>query len=285
MEKKVKVKPRKGVKIILFIILILFLLFLYARYINTHGFTVKEIAVINKNLNETYNGLKIVQFSDLHYGRTTFEDDLSDVIDKINYINPDIIVFTGDLFDNYITLSEDNKEFLKIELSKLSSTIGKYAVMGDTDYIDEVAFKEIMEGAGFTILENTNVPIYYEGNTPIYLSGISSITKESPDYTNAFKKTAEGNFYQILLCHEPILFRNVSNDTNLVLSGHSLGGLVRIPFLGGLIKKDNVGEYELGKYTTNSSTLFVSNGIGTENLSLRFLNYPSINLYRMYNYE
>ena len=61
--------------------------------------------------------------------------------------------------------------------------------------------------------------------------------------------------------------------------------LVRIPFLGGLIKKDNVGEYELGKYTTNSSTLFVSNGIGTENLSLRFLNYPSINLYRMYNYE
>ena len=170
-------------------------------------------------------------------------------------------------------------------MSNLSATIGKYAVTGDSDSIDEAAFKEIMEGSGFTILTNTNVPIFYEGNTPIYLSGIPSITKSSPDIANALKKGIEGNFYQILLCHEPIIFNNVADSANLVLSGHSLGGLLRIPFFGGLIKKDNVGEYELGKYTTDSSTLFVSNGIGTENLSLRLFNYPSINLYRLYNYE
>ena len=289
MEEVELKEEKKGhhilIKILLFLLTIVGLVFCYMYFFEPKTIITHEYAIVNEALPDSFNGFKIAHFSDIHFGRTTNEKEVQKVVSLLNEMKPDIIVFTGDLFDNYITLSEDNKEFLKSELSKLSSTIGKYAVMGDTDYIDEGAFKEIMEGAGFTILENTNVPIYYEGNTPIYLSGVSSITKESPDYTNAFKKTAEGNFYQILLCHEPILFRNVSNDTNLVLSGHSLGGLVRIPFLGGLIKKDNVGEYELGKYTTNSSTLFVSNGIGTENLSLRFLNYPSINLYRMYNYE
>ena len=148
MEKKVKVKPRKGVKIILFIILILFLLFLYARYINTHGFTVKEIAVINKNLNEAYNGLKIVQFSDLHYGRTTFEDDLRDVINKINYINPDIIVFTGDLFD-YKSISDKDVELMIKYLSKLEARLFKFAVIGDYDqkYLNE--YQTIMEKSNF----------------------------------------------------------------------------------------------------------------------------------------
>ena len=136
MEKKVKVKPRKGVKIILFIILILFLLFLYARYINTHGFTVKEIAVINKNLNEAYNGLKIVQFSDLHYGRTTFEDDLSDVIDKINYINPDIIVFTGDLFD-YKSISDKDGDLENYNIGcYIVGTNNKHSVF----YIDIILY-------------------------------------------------------------------------------------------------------------------------------------------------
>ena len=272
-------------KILILFLFLFSLLFCYMYFWEPKTILTHEYAIVNEELPDSFNGFKIAHFSDIHFGRTTNEKEVQKVVSLINEMKPDMIVFTGDLFDNYITLSEDHKEFLKSELSKLSATIGKYAVKGDNDYIDEEAFRQIMEGAGFTILENTNVPIYYEGNTPIYLSGVSSITKKSPDYTNTFQKKEEGNFYQILLCHEPILFSNVANDTNLVLSGHSLGGLIRIPFLGGIIKKDNVGDYELGKYTSNSSTLFVSNGIGTENVSFRLFNYPSINLYRMYNYE
>lgn len=272
-------------KIFLFLVFFIVILFCYMHFWEPKTIITHEYAVVNEALPESFNGFKIAHFSDIHFGRTTNEDEVEKVVFLVNEMKPDIIVFTGDLFDNYITLSNDNKEFLKSTLANMSATIGKYAVKGDSDYIDEGAFQEIMEGAGFTILENTNIPIFYEGKTPIYLSGISSITKNSPDYTNAFQKELEGSFYQILLCHEPIIFNNVASNTNLVLSGHSLGGLLRIPFLGGLMKKDNVGEYELGEYTTDSSNLFVSNGIGTENVSFRFLNYPSINLYRLYNYE
>ena len=272
-------------KILIFLLAFVGLLFCYMYFFEPKTIITQEYAIVNDELPDSFNGFKIAHFSDIHFGRTTNEDEVTKVVSLINEMKPDIIVFTGDLFDNYITLSSENKEFLKSTLSNLSATIGKYAVTGDSDSIDEAAFKEIMEGSGFTILTNTNVPIFYEGNTPIYLSGIPSITKSSPDIANALKKDIEGNFYQILLCHEPIIFNNVADSANLVLSGHSLGGLLRIPFLGGLIKKDNVGEYELGKYTTDSSTLFVSNGIGTENLSFRLFNYTSFNLYRLYNYE
>lgn len=286
VERKDEQKERHiFMKILILFIFLSSLLFCYMYFLEPKTILAHEYAIVNEELPDSFNGFKIVHFSDIHFGRTTNEKEVQKTVSLINEMKPDIIVFTGDLFDNYITLSENHKEFLKSELSKLYATIGKYAVKGDTDYINEEAFRQIMEGAKFTILENMNVPIYYEGNKPIYLSGVSSITKKSPDYTNTFKKIEEGDYYQILLCHEPILFRNVANDTDLVLSGHSLGGLIRIPFLGGVIKKENVGEYELGEYTTNSSTLFVSNGIGTENLSFRFLNYPSINLYRIYNYE
>ena len=100
----------------------------------------------------------------------------------------------------------------------------------------------------------------------------------------AFTKEMNGNFFQILLTHEPIIWKQVQSKTNLVLAGHSLGGLVRIPFVGGLIKKDNVGDYVVGKFENGNSIMYVSNGIGTENFSFRLFNKPSITLYRLYNY-
>ena len=55
----------------------------------------------------------------------------------------------------------------------------------------------------------------------------------------AEEKSLEGNYYQIMLIHEPILFQDVKGQANLVLAGHTLGGLINIPFIGGIIKKEN----------------------------------------------
>ena len=273
MEKKVKVKPRKGVKIILFIILILFLLFLYARYINTHGFTVKEIAVINKNLNEAYNGLKIVQFSDLHYGRTTFEDDLSDVIDKINYINPDIIVFTGDLFD-YKSTSDKDVELMIKYLSKLEARLFKFAVIGDYDqkYLNE--YQTIMKKSNFILLDNSSKLIYDNSSIPINIVGLTN--------TNEINELYDTNYFTITLVHKPDMIKDIHNS-NLVLAGHSMGGQIKIPFIGGMIKKEGAREYIDDYYEVNEQKLYISNGIGTENISFRLFNKPSITLYRLYN--
>lgn len=285
---EVEVSKRKlGVlpKIFFFLLFLIGLFLSYMYFVEPKLLTTNEYAVVDEALPSSFNGFKIAHFSDLHFGRTINEQEVSKVVQKLVEMNPDIVVFTGDLFDSYIALSDANKNFLKEELSKISSTIGKFSVMGDSDYLDEEAYKDIMTTAGFTILENRNIPIFYQGNTPIYLSGIPSVSKGNHDYTKALTKDLEGSYYQIFLSHEPISFSSVKSFSNLVLTGHTLGGLIHIPFVGGLIKKNNVGDYMAGKYTSESSTMFVSNGVGTENLSFRFFNTPSLNLYRLYNYE
>ena len=102
---------------------------------------------------------------------------MNQVIDKINYLKPDILVFTGDLFDDSINLTTSDMEYLTSALSKLNANIVKLAVKGDEDYLDENCFTDIFTKANFKILESENLPIYYESDTPIYISGISSITK------------------------------------------------------------------------------------------------------------
>lgn len=280
-KKKLGILP----KIFIAITIVLILLACYMFLLEPKLLITREYAVVNESIPDSFNGFKIVQFSDIHFGRTTNEKEVQKVVQEINLQKPDLLVFTGDLFDSYINLSEDNVEFLKTELAKTTATIGKYAIFGDSDYLNISLYEEIMKEAGFTILTNQNIPIYYEGTTPIYLSGIPTISQGNQDLTKAFVKENDEKAYQILLMHEPVLFQEVKSKSQLVLAGHSLGGLIHIPFVGGVFKKENTGEYDQGMYTGGSSVMYVSNGIGTEDLSVRFLNIPSISLYRLYNYE
>jgi len=270
------------IKIFCFIIFLILILFGYMHFIEPKLLITHEYAIYNENLPESFTGFKIAHFSDIHFGRTTNEKEVENIIIKINEMKPDIVVFTGDLFDSYITLSDKNIQFLKDSLKKINAKLGKYAIFGDSDYLNESKYTEIMKEANFTILENQNIPLFYKNNTPILLSGIPSISKGKQDYNKALTKPLEGNYYQIFLTHEPIAYTEVKNNANLVLAGHSLGGLIHLPFSEGIIKKNNVGEYMNGKYQNQDTILFVSNGIGTEDISLRFGNIPSINLYRLY---
>lgn len=288
MEENIVIEEKKKTNVIIkffaFIIMLILIVFSYMYFVETKLLVTHEYAIINSSIPNSFNGFKIVQFSDIHFGRTTNEKEVSKLVETINLNKPDILVFTGDLFDSYINLSEENINFLKTELGKTTAILGKYAIKGDSDYLNNGKYEEIMEAAGFKILTNENIPIYYQENVPIFLSGMPSASHQEQDVTKAFSKDIEGNYYQIILIHEPLLFHDVKGQANLVLAGHTLGGLINIPFVGGIIKKENTSNYTFGKYTSNSSTLFVSNGIGTENISLRFNNIPSINLYRLYNY-
>ena len=83
---------------IIFILLIISTV-LWARFISTKGLIVKEYPVYNTNITDNFDGLKIVQFSDLLYGRTVNKSDVDKLVTKINELKPDIVVFTGNLFD------------------------------------------------------------------------------------------------------------------------------------------------------------------------------------------
>ena len=98
---------------------------LYSRYIATSGLITNEIVINDNNIPTSFDGLKIVHFSDLHYTRIITKERVNDIVEEINLINPDIVVFTGDLVDTDKVLTEDDKIFLIESLSNINSTYGK----------------------------------------------------------------------------------------------------------------------------------------------------------------
>ena len=94
--------------IILVIVFILFIL--YTKNISTTGFIIREERVISKKLPQELNGLKIVQFSDLHYGSTVKNKELKKIVSMINETEADIVVFTGDLIDTKYKLKNKERE-------------------------------------------------------------------------------------------------------------------------------------------------------------------------------
>ena len=87
--------------------------------------------------------------------------------------------------------------------------------------------------------------------------------------------------YKILLLHEPDTIDNINNNFALILAGHSHNGQVRLPLIGATILPVGSKRYYKEHYTINNSELYISSGLGTSTLPLRFLDHPSINFYRI----
>ncbi len=274
-----------GKKIILIGILCIILLFLYSGIWIHKNIIIKEYAIIEPTLPSNFNGLKITQFSDIHFGRTTNETEVEKMVKQINLTNADIVIFNGDLFDEQIILSDKSIDFLKNTLKNIKAKQKKYAIIGDSDYKDIEKYKDIMTTAGFKILENENDLVFYEGNNPILIMGITSTQKQEPNFETLWKTDIQNVIYKILIVHEPNIINHLNGyHPDLILAGHSLGGLISLPKIGGIIKKDDTDGYEAGYYEENGIKLYVTTGLGTEQIPFRFLNPPSIQFYRFYNY-
>ena len=250
------------------------LLFLYARYINTKGLIIKESAIIDEELDSHYNGLKVVQFSDIHYGRTTSKDDLNMIVEEINSLRPDIIVFTGDLFDD-ASISEKEEDLMIQCFEKLEARLFKFAIIGDYDKKYLEIYQNILSESNFILLDNSSKLVYDQSDIPINFVGLTN--------TNDIQSLYDNSYFTITLVHQPDLIKNISKS-NIILAGHSLGGQIRLPFIGGIIKRSGADTYINDYYLIDQKQLYISNGIGTQDFSFRLFNKPSISLYRLYNY-
>lgn len=286
-KKNIKNEPDKT-KIILIIIMIgLFICvsgLFWGRYISTKGLVVKEYPIKTKELSNNYDGFKIVHFSDLHYGSTVDLKELKDTVKKINRLNPDIIVFTGDLVENNVKLSKKELNNIIKELNKLKPKIETLAVIGNHDY-DHDYWNKIVPNLDWTVLDNTYKYVYNGSNEKIVFVGFDDLTEGKPDYDNAFSFLNEQTekLYTIVLAHEPDQVDEISDyEFNLVLSGHSHLGQVRLPLIGAFYTPIGSKKYFDEHYKIGNADLYINGGIGTSLVKLRFFNKPSINLYRFY---
>lgn len=277
------------IKLIFILSVIGFIFFAYTTYISTVKITIREYRITNKKIPESFNGIKIIQFSDLHYGSTIFEKNMKEISKLINERNPDIIVFTGDLIDQKYNITQKEKEKLLSQLKKLNAKLGKYAVLGDNDKEEE---NNILVQSEFTILKNEYDLIYNQTTTPILLIGLSSLNKNEQNLVNAYQYfSQESNIpdvFTITLVHEPDSTTEIIEKyptTDLVLAGHSHNGFIRIPFVNiPLSSTKGAKKYNQDYYQINDTQLFISGGLGTNNSSgIRLFCRPSINFYRISN--
>ena len=267
-----KDKKHIGIKIFCCFIILSVMIYLYARYLNPYEFKTHEVAIYNELIPKNYNGFKIVQFSDLHYGRTTDEAKVKKIITELNNLNADVIIFTGDLFD-YKPSSEEITLITKY-LKKINAKLAKFAIIGDYDqkYLND--YTTILTNSNFTLLDNSSQLIYNKSTIPLNFIGITDTSMIDELYNN--------EYFNITLMHEPDNVAKLFN-TPLAFAGHSLGGQIKIPFYGGIRKTNGANTYIDAFYQVNDISLYISSGLGTEKFSLRFLNPPSVTLYRLYN--
>lgn len=258
----------------------------YTTFVSSKVLSVNEHRIVNEKLPDNFNGLKVLQFSDLHYGTTIFKSDLKKLVAEINKRSPDLVVFTGDLIDKKYELKTDEQEQIIKLLKNIDASLGKYAIAGEED--DEI-FLTIMKESNFEVLSNSYELIYNNADKPILLIGLDSLLLNKNDVNAGFayynEPTHNSNIFSITLTHEPDLIDSILDNysTDLILAGHSHNGSIVIPFIGGIHRVDGARKYYKEYYKIDNTKFFISSGIGTNGPGFRLFCRPSFNFFRISN--
>jgi len=279
--------------------IVLFFTLLAGMIFWKNDFRVREQHVELPSLPAQFIGFRIVQISDIHLGSWLSKEKLSDAMGLINSLNPDLIIFTGDMF-NYCTA--DGNGFLKI-LQQLRATMGIYAILGNHDYGDYMRWPNKQAKAenmkdlevwyrtlGWHLLRNENVILRKSGDS-IALIGVENWGstrrfQRLGDIRKAMKGTEKMNI-QILLSHDPTHWDQIISskypEIDLTFSGHTHGGQFGIDLPGfhwspiQLTYKHWCGLYK-NSHSNQPQYLYVNQGLGTIGYSGRVGILPEISL-------
>jgi uncharacterized protein len=215
------------------------------------------------------SGLRIAVLSDLHIGSPHVGlDKLRTIVAKTNTEQPDLIVLLGD----FVTGGPNGRraggfvepELTAAELKKLHAPLGVYAVLGNHDWwYDGDRVGKALTDVGIPVLENKAVRV-----GPIWLGGIADFWTREPDVAGTLAQVSSSEPV-VLITHNPDIFPDVPSRVSLTLAAHTHGGQVRLPIVGTLITTSKLG-YNAGEYVERGRHLFVTTGIGTSIVPVRF---------------
>jgi predicted MPP superfamily phosphohydrolase len=264
---------------------------LYAGEIERHWIELVQTEVRLAGLPEAFEGLRIVQVSDIHMDAYTEPYFLREAVAKVNDLRADMVMLTGD----YVSEMPGTHAFnigagwQCANLLKELTCKQIYAVLGNHDIVvGPDAVTEALVKNGIPVLNNTYVPIERDG-ARFWLAGLGDpLTGHGkPDQAIPDSIRNVPDEPVVLLCHEPdyadtLLKHPVGHAVSLMLSGHTHGGQVRLPFVGpltlpGLGKKYIEGWFRFGAHA-GALQLYVNRGIGTVGVPFRFNCPPEITL-------
>lgn len=249
------------IKISLFLFLAGIVTLFYSYSVEPKKLTLVRKDVYLPHYYSEHNGLKIVVISDFHISNHGCDlEKLKKAVKIANEQNPHYIFLLGD-FDS---LSIKNNHYDENEVSKILSGFcakdGVISVLGNHD-VYPGTIKPVIKKAGIKLLENDKLVRTVNGK-PFVIYGLKDLWHFKPNVKKLALKGNNGGSV-ILLSHNPDLFPDVPSFVSLTLSGHTHGGQVCLPFLGGIFNPSKYGQrYNKGLIVENGKCLYVTSGIG-----------------------
>lgn len=259
-----------------------FFMWLYASGLVVCGYGVslrrwffekRHVEVPIRGLDKDLDGYTIAQLSDLHIGAFTPKWWAQRWIEAANAASPDMIAVTGDMVTSGVAFHEDIADLI----GGLRAKDGVFVVMGNHDYFGEgEPLVSLMREKGTHVLRNEGRVMDRDG-ARFFLAGVDDTWTKRANLEAALAERPDG-MPTVLLQHDPDRFPHaVKKDVALVLSGHTHGGQVAMPFFARHINASKLAHhYHVGVYTKDASTLYVHPGLGTTGPPFRLGAAPAI---------
>lgn len=279
-----KNKKRLIISIIMFVIV----LFVVRLYIDNNVFTTSYVDFYDFEMPYTFNGVKILQISDLH--NKSYGKENEKLLNEIDKISPNYIFLTGDMVSSKDT---DFTPFFTLA-SKIGPKYDCYYIIGnhEMDLTNEQrnSIYQTLNNYDITILDNERVELFREEEkVNLYGMWYNPRFYIKEDFSVENMRSILGNSedeFNILLTHNPDDFEVYATwGADLIFSGHVHGGMIRLPFIGGVISPNRTffPKFDSGIYSQNESIMMVSRGMSRGATGIRIFNQPELVVMTLYN--
>jgi len=259
---------------------------LYSSEVARHEISILTHTIGIANLPDSFHNFRIAQISDIHFDEFTEPSFVHRVVRHVNALQPDLVLLTGD----YISFGPLSPSFAEGAMHHCGEVLSgltapqRYASMGNHDsMLGSAVIRPILAGAGITLLENQFTAIE-RGGGRFWLSGASDPVTTTPDLDLSIPARPDGPV--LLMCHAPDFADTVAAHprgrlVDLMLSGHTHGGQVRLPFLLPMHLPEGGRKYVEGVFHLDRLQLYVNRGIGAVGVPFRLNCPPEITLFTL----
>src|ERR1035437_177349 len=259
---------------------------LYSSEIARHEISITIRTIPIDNLPDAFHNFRIAQISDIHFDEFTEASFLRRVIAHVNSLSADLVLLTGD----YISFGPLGRDFAKGALHRCAEVLRtiacpqRFAVMGNHDsFLGAPIIHPILTAVDIPLLVNEYVPIERDGKR-LWLCGMHDPVTHVPELDRAIPAKPDGPV--LLMCHAPdyaddVIAHPRGHLIDFMVSGHSHGGQVRLPFIGPVILPFGGRKYVEGLFRFGRVQLYVNRGIGAVGLPFRLNCPPEITLFTL----
>lgn len=270
-EKRIRV----GLSVIL---LLLFCLGFWSVFIEPSRLILHQETIRIDNWPPELSGLRVAVISDIHAGGAFIDEKkLRLIVERTNQLQPDLIVLLGDFMSSSSWHSKRvEPEVFAAILKDFHAPLGVFSVLGNHDWwYSGQKVRRGLEQNGIKVLDGEVAELKWRDNS-FWLAGLADLWTRPQHIGETIFKVPKGQ-QVIALTHNPDIFPNLAPSVPLLLAGHTHGGQVNFPIIGRPIEPSDFGQrYGAGHVFENGHHLFVTTGIGTSILPIRFRVPPEI---------